>query len=706
MSESNESTDSQADERGEGAGQPAGVSRRQVLKGVGAAGVAAAAAAAGVRPAAAASTPSTESRRGAQTFVPRGALTTQPNFLLIIVDEQRMAPPYESSTLAAWRAANLPAQALLRSRGMEFRNHHIMASACAPSRTSFLTGQYPSLHGVTQTSGIAKSSLEGDLFWLDPTTVPTIGDWFRAGGYDTYYKGKWHVSDADLYQPGTHKPFPSFTSSGVRDPAAEAIYLDADLLDDFGFTGWIGPEPHGSDPMNSASSAPGGGGRDQMFAAQSVELLTDLRTSTRPWLAVASFVNPHDIVLWGDLALLMGRVNPSTSLALASQLQGSNVPNELFDAAPWLATHEEDLSSKPDAQASYRSVYPNALQPTDSDLEYQRFYYQLQKTVDAQIASVLAALAGDDPTYRETIVVYLSDHGELLGAHGGLHQKWHVAYDEVLRVPFIVHNPNLFPAAATADIMTSHVDLLPTLLGLAGLDESTLAAQLSTTHSQVHPLPGRDLSGFLLGLESAASIGDQPQYFMTDDEPMRGAQQVGWNGRMYESVVQPCHLETVIAMLPTGPSGAMQRWKYTRYFDSPQFWSSPSTRDAVTIVDGNTQIPGQHKTAVTTVKTTPVADQLEIYNTSIDPLELHNIAADPVAMASPQISSIVAQLQALLAAQVAAKRLTPTGASQSTQASVGRTPGLFRFLDDPTVLEGLGGAGASGQGEQVPKFTG
>ena len=683
----------------DGSGDPGTVSRRQVLKGVGVAGVAAAAMAAGVSPASA--TPVGTTPAGAtavpSTFVPRGPLTTQPNFLVIIVDEQRHAPLYESAALSSWRAANLPAQNMLKASGMEFRNHHIMASACAPSRTSFLTGQYPSLHGVTQTSGIAKSSLEQDLFWLDPTTVPTMGDWFREGGYDTYYKGKWHVSDADLYEPGTHKPCPSSTPDGVRDAAKEEIYLAADMLADFGFSGWIGPEPHGSDPSNSGSSGPSGSGRDAMFAEQSVELMQDLRSAVRPWLAVASFVNPHDICLWGELSLALG------NLYLAGQLDGSNVPTDLFDEAMWERTRTDDLSTKPDAQASYRETYPKALQPTLNNSDYRRFYYQLQKNVDAQIKTVVDALTGDDSTYRDTIVIYLSDHGELLGAHGGLHQKWHCSYDEVMKVPFVVHNPNLFPSGTSTDVLTSHVDLLPTMLGLAGLDQSMLIPMLSTTHSQVQPLPGRDLSAFLLGLESESSIANEPQYFMTDDEPMRGVQQVGWNGTMYESVIQPCHLESVVANLPTGTLGQMERWKYTRYFDNADFWSSPDKRDAVTIVDGVMQFPGAHKNAVTTLKLQALSDQIEIYNTAADPLELQNIGADPVLMATPRVAAIVGQLETLLAQQHAAKRLTPTGATASSSS-----PGMFRFGGDLAFEPGATGATAttSEPAPAVPQFAG
>ncbi|MEJ6511648.1 MAG: sulfatase-like hydrolase/transferase [Actinomycetota bacterium] len=647
------------------------VSRRSVLKGVGAAGVVAAAAVAGVTPAGAKSAESVSPASvPLPPWVARPPLLNRPNFLVVIVDEQRFPPGYESDALKAWREANLPAQAMLRAEGLELLDHHIMAAACAPSRTSFLTGQYPSLHGVSQTSGIAKSAIEEDLYWLDPTTVPTMGDWFRAGGYDTFYKGKWHVSDADLYEPGTHTAYPSYNlTTGARDMAAEQIYLDAGLLEKFGFTGWVGPEPHGANPNNSASSGPNGSGRDAVYSAQGSTQLEALKTWQKPWVLVTSFVNPHDIVLWGQLSLAQGQ------LYLQQQLDGSNVPEDLFKDADFLRSFEDDLSKKPDAQASYRDTYPKALQPTLNNSAYRRFYYQLQKEVDAEIKKVLDTLVSDNTTHQNTIVVYFSDHGELLGAHGGLHQKWHVSYDEVIKVPFIFHNPTLFPTPTTTAVPTSHVDLLPTMLGLAGLNQAALKADLSTTFTQVKPLPGRDLSAMVLGETSWSTIAHEPQFFMTDDEPMRGAQQIAWNGKMYPAVAEPCHLETVIAHLPTGLAGAMQRWKYTRYFDNPAFWTTPAPtpRDVATIVNGNTLLPGP-KTAETTVKTTPEPDQLEIYNTSVDPLELENIAADRVLMATERIHGIVAQLVTLLDQQKAQKRLSPNAVVPSSA-----TTGMFRF---------------------------
>ncbi len=621
------------------------VSRRRLLQGAGIAGVAA-----GIGMAVGGG----QAQAAPLPFRPRGRLRRRPNFLVFIIDEQRYAPTYESEELRRWRVANLPTQERLRRNGIDFSSHYIMSAACQPSRASFMTGQYPSLHGVSQTSGAAKSAHESDLFWLDPTTVPTMGSWFRAAGYDTFYKGKWHVSDADLYQPGSYNPLPSYDNAGLPDPRLESVYLEAGRLEEYGFTGWVGPEPHGSNPLNSGSSGPGGRGRDEYFATQGVRQLKALRQASRPWLLVNSYVNPHDITIWGDLSLAQQQ------FYLAQQLVGSNVPRNLFTDV-YDASTSEDLSTKPTAQASYRSTYPNVFQPLANGESYHRFYYQLQKNVDAQVGRVLTALMSSPQQARDTIVIYLSDHGELLGSHGGLFQKWYSAYEEMLKVPFIVHNPVLFPDGASTDLLSSHADLLPTMLGLAGLDEAVLRRRLRETHTQVRELPGRDLSPFLLGDVSADQVDDVAQYYMSEDEPSKGIQQIAWNGKNYAAVAQPNHVETVIANLPSGPGGARERWKYTRYWDNPAFWTSPNSQNVETITSGRFNVPGD-KTATTTVtaqqptngQVAPPADEFELYNLTLDPAELSNLYPDPA------FAGVVSKMASLLSDQRQLKRLTPT----------------------------------------------
>ena len=118
-------------------------------------------------------------------------------------------------------------------------------------------------------------------------------------------------------------------------------------------------------------------------------------------------------------------------------------------------------------------------------------------------------------------MVFSSDHGDMQGAHGGMHEKWHVAYEEALHVPFIVSSPLLPGGARELDIPTNHADLIPTLLGLAGIDHDEALARLQSDHTDARPLVGRDLSDAIRAAEPAAP--SEPVLFTTDDEISEGS---------------------------------------------------------------------------------------------------------------------------------------------------------------------------------------
>src|SRR6476646_9193687 len=99
----------------------------------------------------------------------------RPNILLVMTDQQRYPPPYESEELQELRRTRFTGEESLRGSGVSFRRHYTMSAACAPSRASLLTGHYPSLHGVSQTDGLTKSADGDDMFWLAPDGVPTMG---------------------------------------------------------------------------------------------------------------------------------------------------------------------------------------------------------------------------------------------------------------------------------------------------------------------------------------------------------------------------------------------------------------------------------------------------------------------------------------------------------------------------------------------------
>lgn len=570
------------------------------------------------------------------------------NFLFFIVDEQRFPTVYEDEKLKKWCEENLITQNLLRKNGLEFLNHYIGSTACSPSRATLYTGQYPSLHGLTKTIGGAAESFEPDVFWLDPNAVPTFGDYFRNAGYKTFWKGKWHTSVADILIPGTHSSLQSYNpSTGVPDHKLEQLYLDANRLDDFGFSGWLGPEPHGSDPRNSASSAAiGTKGRDEVYAREVVELIQSLEqeASEEPWLIVSSFLNPHDITLYGELTAH----SPLFNFELDPTLP--HIPQ-----AP---TANESLDTKPAAQKSYRETYPKTFQPTRDSLFYRKLYYSLQKQVDSEMAKVYDALK-QSSFYEDTVVIFTSDHGDMLGAHGGLFQKWYNTYEESIHVPFIIHNPKLFPESKTTTILTSHVDILPTLLGLADIDVNKTQRELKKDHSEVHSLVGRDLSPLVKG-NSQFLRANEPIYFMTDDDVTRGLNQITFAGKPYESVTQPNHIEAVVAYMATGSHRENELWKFTRYFDNPQFWSNPGVEDKQTTVES--EVAAGEDVTITvskvTTKTEPLPDQFELYNLTKDPLEQINLAHPQNATIESKL--VQSLLLNLLNEQRKQKRLTPT----------------------------------------------
>lgn len=575
---------------------------------------------------------------------------SRPNILFLLVDEQRYPTAYESDALKDFRKTYLPAQNALAQKGLTFERHYIASVACVPSRTSLYTGHYPSLHGVANTDGAAKAANDPEMWWLSPGSVPTLGHYLRAGGYRTYWKGKWHANEADLKVPGTEAVVTSYDENGYADAAKEGTYLKANVLDKFGFDGWVGPEPHGSDPLRSGSSAAEGKqGRDPAIAQQVVKLIQDLDASEdeAPWFVMASFTNPHDIALWGFFTNLTATLQSQYDFSVPDY-----VPKDVFDKAAFAKTRMEKLDKKPSCQSSYKDAYGNFMQASAVRPEYYRLYYKLHADVDKHLGEVIAALEASR-FLDNTVIIFTSDHGDLLGSHGGLFQKWYMAYEEALHVPFVVVPPGK-SAPRSVPIPTSHIDLAPTILGLAGIDVESARQTIAPGFSDPLPLVGRDLSSVILGTAAPKSVA-APVYFMTDDDPSRGLDQKNFIGLTYDSVSQPNHVESVIAEI----DGAL--WKYSRYFDHPRYWSSPGTPGESGVQDlvvkplrrGPTDEGTTQRLYQQNVKTTPKPDEFEMYNVSADPLELDNLAGNA------QWKEREEQLRQLLVEQRGKKRLTP-----------------------------------------------
>ncbi len=469
----------------------------------------------------------------------------------------------------------------LRPNSVVLRNHTIAASACTPSRATIYTGQYGTRTGVTQTDGLFKNGDTPNYPWLAEGGIPTLGTWMREAGYSTHYFGKWHVSD-----PPGHS------------------------LDRFGFDNWeeSWPEPHGSQ-INNLGLFRDVGFSDAVctfLRRQGLALNYNRAVATasandpaapppdanaaRPWFAVASFVNPHDIATYPGV---LGQALPAEHAALVAvaddgkftpRSQGplgplqvpaahtkSNAPtagtmqlplNPMGfpqDCAALPPTAHEKLNTKPSCQLDYAykmglalasKVGFNAIQkgqsketglklatdgtipfayafdPDRASLDFIQLYGYLHAVVDTHIDRVLQTLE-DTGQANNTIVIFLTDHGEYAAAHGMMMEKWHTAYQEILHVPVVVKFPPNNDEVAmkrSVDALTSHIDILPTILGLAGVHadaRETIAAKLRNTRP-VPPLPGSDLSDLLAGTTDQVLGPDnkprQGVLFITDDE--------------------------------------------------------------------------------------------------------------------------------------------------------------------------------------------
>lgn len=460
----------------------------------------------------------------------------------------------------------------LRRNAVLLRNHTIAANACTPSRAAIYTGQYGTKTCVTQTDGMFKNGDSPNFPWLAADGIPTLGNWLREAGYVTHYFGKWHVSN-----PPDHS------------------------LERYGFDNWEEsyPEPHGSQ-INNLGLYRDAGFTDAVCAFIRRQALAldynravaeaDARDPTapppdpsdiKPWFAVASFVNPHDIATYpavigqalplpdadgtqsplGPLTVpLEGQSTPApTAGTIMLPLNPQHFPQDCAHLPPKPSLNEL-LADKPSCQFDYaykmglalaaktgynaaarfgkgdsdlavkfalKSSIPFQLTdcPDEACLKFIQLYAWLHAVVDPHIDHVLQTLEQTGQA-ANTIVVFLSDHGELAAAHGMMMEKWHVAYQEALHVPVVVQFPPDKadkPLRAT-DALTSHIDILPTILGLVGIrgKEREAIARKLAEYRPVPPLPGADLSALVKGETDVVIEPDgKPRkgvLFITDDE--------------------------------------------------------------------------------------------------------------------------------------------------------------------------------------------
>jgi choline-sulfatase len=179
----------------------------------------------------------------------------------------------------------------------------------------------------------------------------------------------------------------------------------------------------------------------------------------KPFCLFISLVNPHDIGVYPGSSMKPSAWEQAGYRREDFAHLGINLPSNYAD----------DLSTKPKIQKQAREAYDKQAPLNDEQarVDYVNFYAYLHTVVDKHIMTVLDTLEETDLT-NDTIILRFADHGEG-GLSHGMREKAYTAYEEMIHVPLIVHNPKLYPEPLETSAFYDHLDLLPTILDLAGV---------------------------------------------------------------------------------------------------------------------------------------------------------------------------------------------------------------------------------------------
>ena len=380
---------------------------------------------------------------------------SDPNIVFILTDQERYLP--------AWPGGfDVPGRQRLQEAGTTFTSHMIASCVCTPSRSTIYGGEHIQRTRVFDNVNFPWAN---DL----PSDLRTIGHRMRDLGYFSAYLGKWHLSreldTTDMY--------------GGPNPAFR------DVLDGYGFSDFVGP----GDVIGLTL---GGHTSDEVIAAVTRRWLRlrarDLAAEGTPWFLAVNLVNPHDVMFFDT-----DRPGEPVQKSDVQMMPVVPAPRSPVYAATWdlplPSTRHERWSEpgRPSAHHEYQEArrYLVGLVP-DEDERWQRlqdYYLNCIRESDRQVNAVLDELDNQD-FLDDAMVVFTSDHGELGGAHG-MSGKGATGYREQNNVPLIIKHPDL-DGGATRDAVTSHVDLLPTIVACAGGGDDGLA-----------DLPGRDITAVL-----------------------------------------------------------------------------------------------------------------------------------------------------------------------------------------------------------------
>ncbi len=385
------------------------------------------------------------------------------NLLFIVTDQQR----YDALGYAGNTVIKTPNLDRLAEQGAYFRNAYTPCAVCGPARSSMLTGSIVEHTGVNSNSQTYYYNGEGVM------TMPTFDEVLAGNGYHCEYYGKWHAlsSHAEVYEnpvqyaengnsvfgPGgqsfiwrddlnTLGPAPGPGDGEFIDGMSRWPYL-ANPLDRFYGMSWQDlqnqnlkhsqPDQHGKLNLDVEHTM------TAFQAKQTLEAIERLKDTT--FSITCSFHFPHSPMLTPE---------PYYGMYLVEDMIPPVSINDPMNNSPYVNSNSR--------QKRTEYADPDKIKYMISE------YYGIITEIDDWIGKILDKLDSLGIA-DETLIIFTSDHGEMLGAHG-MREK-NIFYEESAHIPLLMRFPGEVQAGTNVDSYVSLVDLFPTILDYLDLPE-------------------------------------------------------------------------------------------------------------------------------------------------------------------------------------------------------------------------------------------
>ncbi len=374
------------------------------------------------------------------------------NILVIIVDQLRA----DCVTGALAAHVNLPNIAAFRQDAVTFKNHFSVATPCGPSRACLFTGRY-SMNNRSIRNGTPLAH-----------NTPNIARELRKSGYDPLLFGYTDTSPDPNY---FHANDPVLkTEESVMPDFREVLemrYMESyPWRADLKAKGYDLPDfkdfynPVAKDPNRKArlDDPPFYRAKDSDTAFLTDELLKHLSVRTdQTWCAFATYIRPHPPFVAPE---------PYNKMYRPDDLP---LPNRLASMAQERAKHVflDGAAQAPTLDQTVRGFVGKLDSENDTHVQTLRaLYLGLATELDTHFGRIIAFLK-ETGQYDNTVVVFTADHGEMLGDH----HLWgkETPFDPSFKIPLIIHDPqNPAQFGMSVDLLTESVDIMPTILDLAG----------------------------------------------------------------------------------------------------------------------------------------------------------------------------------------------------------------------------------------------